>query len=71
MAILPICAFNSSTTTFICCHFHETKATAAVGGLVHNDLGRSNLSKRCKKFLEVLVLYGVRDVGDVNVHEFY
>lgn len=71
MEILAIGAFNSSATSFISCHFHETEATAAVGGLVHNDLGRSNFSKRCKKFLEVLVLYGVRDVGDVNVHEFY
>jgi hypothetical protein len=71
MERLAVGAFDAGTSAFVVGHFHETEAAATVGGLVHNDLGRGHFAESCKKLLEVLVLYGVRNVGDVNVHEVY
>jgi hypothetical protein len=68
--ILAIGSFNGSTTCIIVGHFHESEAAATVGGFVHDDLGRGHFTESFEKFAEILVLRAVRDVGDVNVHEF-
>jgi hypothetical protein len=69
--ILAIGCFNGLAACVVIGHFNETEATAAVGCLIHDDLGRSHLSVWFEEFTEILVLYRVRDVGDVNIHEFY
>ena len=71
MESLPVGTFDSGTSAVVVGHFHKTEATAAVSGLVHDDLGRGHFAESRKKLLEVLVLCGVRNVGDVNVHEVY
>lgn len=50
-------AFDGSTTGFVIGHFNESEATATVRYLVHDDFGRSDLSERSEKLLEILVLY--------------
>ena len=63
-------AFDRGTPAVVVGHLHETEAAAPVGGLVHDDLGRGHLTVSFKKLAEILVLCGIRNVGDVNVHEF-
>jgi len=55
--VLSIGAFDGSTSGIIVGHFHETEATAAVGGFVHDDLRRCHFSERGKKLVEILVLH--------------
>jgi hypothetical protein len=50
-------AFDGSTAGIVIGHFNESEATATVRHLVHDDLGRSDLSERSKKLVEILVLY--------------
>ena len=70
MEALPVGAFDRRLPGGVVGHFHESEAAATVGGLVHDDLGRGHFTESFEKFAEILVLRGVRDVGDVNVHEF-
>jgi hypothetical protein len=50
-------AFDGSTAGIVIGHFNESEATATVRHLVHDDLGRSDLSERSEKLVEILVLY--------------
>lgn len=50
-------AFDGSTAGFVIGHFNESEATATVRYLVHDDFGRSDLSERSEKLVEILVLY--------------
>ena len=67
---LPVGTLDTCFASGIVGHFHETEATATVGGFVHDDLGRGHFTESFEKFAEILVLRGVRDVGDINVHEY-
>ena len=67
---LAVGAFDTRFASSIVGHFHEAEAAAPVGGFVHDDLGRGHFTESFEKFAEILVLRGVRDVGDVNVHVF-
>lgn len=67
---LAVGAFDTRFACGIVGHFHEAEAAAPVGGFVHDDLGRGHFTESFEKFAEILVLRGVRDVGDVNVHVF-
>lgn len=71
LEVLSVRAFNALTTGIVIGHLHETESTAAVGGLVHDDLGRGYFTVGFEELAEVLVPYTVGDVGDVNVHVFY
>jgi hypothetical protein len=50
-------AFDGSTAGVVIGHFNEPEATATVRYLVHDDLGRCDLSERSEKLVEILVLY--------------
>jgi hypothetical protein len=67
---LAVGALDRRLASGIVGHFHEPEAAATVGGFVHDDLGRGHFTESFEKFAEILVLRAVRDVGDVNVHEF-
>jgi hypothetical protein len=65
---LAVGALDARFASDIVGHLHKPEAAATVGGFVHNDLGRGHFTESFEKFAEILVLRGVRDVGDVNVH---
>jgi hypothetical protein len=71
LEILAIVRLNGGTAGGIIGHLNESEATAPIGDLVHDDLGRGDLSEGLEKFTQVLVPHGVGHVGDINVHEFY
>lgn len=54
---LTVGAFDGSTAGLVIGHFNEPEAAATIRDFVHDDLGRSDLSERSEKLVEILVLY--------------
>jgi hypothetical protein len=55
--ILAVGAFDGSTAGIVIGHFDEPEAAAPIRHLVHDDLGRSDLSEWSEKLVEILVLH--------------
>jgi hypothetical protein len=67
---LAIDAFDGLAARFVIVHFDEAEAARAAGHAIANDARRSDIAESSKGFAQIVVGGGVRDIADVNIHDW-